>query len=288
MGLIIPRGPSWAYCSHNFPATPAVAAPGVACTPGVSNADGSAVDLFGGTPLSHDVEYLQLAFNYTGNASANNDILASILIDPAGGSSWATLIPYLICGASTVTLTSGSTLGGVFSCVYEFPLWIPAGATLGVQARTANGSAQTLYTSVIAQGGNENPGTWWCGQRVTGIGINAAASTGQAHTAGNSSAFSSWTNLGSGLVADCGALQWGVNGEGDAFYSGNLSYQFEFGVAGNRIGSPILKGISSSEVGSNSSTGLISKRLKAATQLQVRGTCSGTAQSLGVAAYAVH
>ena len=286
MGLIIPAGPDWGFCTHNLPATVDATAPGVACTPGTSNSDGTAVDLFG-SALSHDVEYLKLAFNYTAGSGGNNDLLATILIDPAGGTSWATLIPFLICGGIGRPLVSGSTPGGVFSSGYDFPLWIPAGATLGVQARSAHSSAGALTVTAIAHGGNASPASWWCGQRVTAIGVTEASSTGTAHTSGDSSAFSTWTNLGSTLGADCGALQWGVNGEGDTFGT-NLSYYFEFGVSSVRIGSPIVKFITSNEAGGTSITGPIFKSLASGTQLMVRGACSGTAQALGVAAYAVH
>ncbi len=288
MGLINSAGPDWAYCTHNFPSTPSMLAPGATCTPGTSDSDGTAVDLFG-SALTHDVEYLKLGFTYAQPTSGNNDVLATILIDPAGGTSWATLIPFLICGATcTTTNVSDTTPGGIFPCWYDFPLWIPSGATIGVQARTAHTSAGTLSVTAIAHGGNANPASWWCGQRVTGIGITEASSTGTAHTAGNSGSFSTWTNIGSTLPADCGALQWGVNGEGDSFYTNDRTYQFEFGVGSVRIGPPILKAINGNEAGSSSIVGPVFKQLASGTQLMVRGTCSGSAVSLGVGAYAVH
>ena len=284
MGLINAAGPSWAFCTHNLPSSVDAASLGTSCTSGISNADGTAVTVL--SALSHDVEYLRLLISATVPSSGNNDVLMSVLIDPSGGTSWSTFIPNLIVGALGDTSITGSSPAGP-SGAYDFPLWIPAGASLGIQARSAHTSAAVLKVAAFAKGGNARPASWWCGQRVTAIGINAASSTGQAHTAGNSGAFSSWTSLGSALAADCGALQWGVNGEGDPFYSG-VNYQFEFGAGSQRIDAPLFRSISSNECGWWAPTGPIFKRLKAGTQLQVRAACSGAAQSLGVAAYAVH
>ena len=63
MGLIHPSGPSWAYCSHNFNATPAVATVGTSITSGTGNADGS--DTAALSALAHDVEHLRIVLTGT-------------------------------------------------------------------------------------------------------------------------------------------------------------------------------------------------------------------------------
>lgn len=285
MGLILPNSPDWAYCTDNFPSNLSATAFGAEVTTGISNADGSAVSLFS-SALTHDVEYLRLMINGELPLGENNDILMSVLIDPAGGSSWADFIPYLIAGGVNDIKVSGSDPAGL-SCIYDFPIWVPAGASLGLQARSAAGATSTLYVSALAYGGNRNPASWWAGQRVTNVGINAASSTGTAHTTGGSGSFSSWTNFGSTLPQNCGALQWGVNGQASSFYSAD-SFQYEFGVGGQRIGAPLFRLLTSSEAGFWVSTGPIFKSLASGSQLQVRGSASSTARTLGVAAYAVH
>lgn len=286
MGLINPAGPDWAYCTHNYPSSISALTFGAAITTGVNDADGSTVDLIG-SALTHDVEYLRILINGELPIGSNNDILLTITIDPAGGTSWADLIPYLIAGAVNDIKVSGSDPAGV-CCIYDFPIWIPAGATLGGYARSADAAnSSLLYVAIQAYGGNRNPASWWCGQRVEGIGITAASSTGTAHTTGGSGAFSTWTNLGSTLTGNCGALQWGVNGQASSFYTAD-SFQFEFGVGSQRIGAPLFRLLTSSEAGYWVPTGPIFKSLASGTQLQVRGTASSTARTLGVAAYAVH
>lgn len=285
MGLITPYGPDWAYCTHNLPSSIDASAAGVPCTSGASNADGSPVSLFSAA-LAHDTEYLRLMISGAMAVSSNNDLLIDVLIDPTGGTSWTEFVSDLIAGALGSAEASGSTPSGP-SLRYDFPIWIPAGASLGIRARSANSVASTLIVAAFAFGGNANPGSWWCGQRVTGIGIDAANSTGTPHLAGSSNSFSDWANLGSPLPAAAGALQFAVNGAGGAFYSQN-AYKFEFGVGGARIGAPMFRVLTSNEAGWLLETGPVFRKLPAGAQMQVRGACSGPAQSLGVAAYAVH
>lgn len=284
MGLILPKGPDWAYCSHNMPASIDASLVGTAVTTSdTANTDGSAVTLLGA--LTHDVEYLRLMISGSMILSRQNDFVLSLLRDPAGGSSWSNVVQLYIGGVSR-TEGSGQDPAG-HAAFYDFPIWIPAGTSLGVQARTAHAAETTLQVLAFAFGGNANPASWWCGQRITGIGVNAAASGGQIYSAGNSNTFSSWGDLGSPLLSACGALQYGVGGPPGTFYSQN-AYVFEFGVGGVRIGPPLLRANTSTESGWSSSIGPIFKSLAAGTQLQVRGACSGSAQGLNVAAYAVH
>jgi hypothetical protein len=286
MGLIHSSGPSWAFCTHNLPADIDVTEIGAVCTPGTDDADGTAVALFA-SALTHDVEYLRLAISATVPGAAINDILLTILVDPAGGTSWSVLIPFLIVGALGDVSTSGAVPAAPAGH-YDFPIWIPAGASVGVRARTAHTVAQSVKVAAFAHGGNRNPASWWCGQRVTTIAINASESTGQMHTSGASGSFSDWANLGSTLGADCGALQFGVNGPQTGLYQAK-AYQFEFGVASVRIGPPIFRSFTTSEAGWILPTGPIFRQLAAGTQLMVRAACNTTSpQALGVAAYAVH
>jgi hypothetical protein len=291
MGLIRPNGPSWAYCSHNLPSTPSLTSVGTQVTPGTSNADGTAVTAL--SALAHDVEYLKIWIAGDGSASGlNTDILLNVLVDPAGGTSWSPLIPWLIAGTlSDSTASLSTTPGGAGH--YDFPLWIPAGASIGLQARGAGATTIGLKVVLLAYGGNANPASWWCGQRVKDIGIVSASSTGTAHLAGASGSYSSWTDLGSALDDACGALQFAVNGEGDGTMTTG-SYQFELGADGERIGAPMFRLISSSENGWWVPTGPIFRKLAAGTQLQIRAKCNGAGgagtapQNVGVAAWTVH
>ena len=287
MGLIIPSGPDWGFCTQNFPADVNAEGLGAAVTSsGTANTDGTAVDLFG-SALSHDVEYLRLSFSANQSSSANNDALATILIDPAGGTSWATLIPFLICGPVNDISVSGSTPAAQ-GCFYDFPIWVPAGATLGCQIRANNTSGATWQVLAIAHGSNANPTSWWCGQRVSAIGVTSAASDGTTVTPGTSGSFGSWADVGSTLGADAGAIQYGLAGVGGSFAS-SAYYEYEFGVGDVRIGPSTFRIMTTNEVGWWVSTGPIFRSIPSGSQIRARGRENGTAgQSLSVAAYAVH
>lgn len=283
MALIQPSGPQWGYCTSSLSGTPSATVNGTAITAGTSNANGTAVALL--TALTHDVEYLVLGFSGFTVATAVNRTQIDVMIDPAGGSSWDTtnlLIPDLIVGG---TPTVSATIGP--SHRFHFPIYVKSGASIGVRARTSHtvaaGSSRVFAT---AFGGNKSPTSWWCGQKVTAIGTTTASSSGQSHTTGNTGAFSSWTSLGSTTPLRAGAVVWGVQSQLTAHAA--RGYRFEFGAGSTMIGYPVVVTVNTSEQCSvQSLSSPIFVDIPAATQLQVRGTSSGTAEAMDVAAYIV-
>jgi hypothetical protein len=283
MALILPSGPSWTYSTNNLGATPSTSTFGVNVTSGTGNSDGTAVTLL--SALTHDVELIEI---FTGEFSTSGDdsaTLMDILYDPAGGSSWQTLISDLIVGYSTsqASLTRLDVVG------FAFPLWIPAGASIGAQARSASSSSQTGGVMVFAKGGNKNPASWWAGQGVESIGINAASSQGTLITPDSSGAFSSWTDLGAPTVTTYrgGAIQFGVQGVGNA--TNTRAFYVQFGIGSNQIGVDFRISVGSTESGTSLKPGLMFHDIPAGAQLQARGTAHTTnTDQLGVAAYVVY
>jgi hypothetical protein len=272
MGLII-KPPSWGYCDHNISSTPS-ASFGTTVASG-AGAEGTAASLI--AALTYDVEFLVVQlFQYTTSANARPTTV-DILYDPTGGTSYTVLIADILAGQTASTSTA--TWGGA---TYMFPVRIPAGSQ--VAARAHGAAAVSGRVAIHAYGQNANPGSWWAGQRVTSIGVSG--SDGTSHTPGDSGAYSSWTNFGSTLSEDCGALVFAI-GSDNATQSA-LTYLFEFGVGGQRIGPPIWVATNTVEVMTVAPTEPIFRSLPAGTQLQVRASCSGTAQVMRVAAYAVH
>lgn len=283
MGLIVPAPPSWAHCTHNLPATPSGTTFGTQLTTGITNNKGAVTALLGAA-LTHDVEFLLIGLHSFRLSGSDGAALLDIMIDKAGGTSWEVLIPNLLAGWSN---SANLNNGDGSARTYYFPIWIPAGATIGARAQTSLGSSLTGFITIYALGGNKNPASWWAGQTVEAIAADAGTSRGQFHTSGNSGAFSSWANLGSVLTRDCGAVQWAAQGENDTDAASTIVHHFEFGVSGVRIGPPLVTGMSFTESGAWLPTIPIFHSLPAGAQLQVRGTCSGTAQTIDVAAYAV-
>ena len=279
VGLILPS-PGWAHCTSNITGTPSTTV-GTAVTAGANNADGSSVALL--TAVDHDVEYLVIQIAQFTLSGSLGKVLLDILVDPAGGSSWAStpLIEDLLAG---FTPSLSTVVGPTQS--YHFPLWLPSGCSIGARARTAHTATIAGRVTMHAYGGNKRPDTWWCGRTVESVGITAASSKGTDHTPGNSGAFSAWASLGSVLSAPAGAVQFAVQGS-DAASAAN-QYHFEFGVGSTRIGAPIWASFGTAESRAVSQQGLIFADLASGAQLQVRGTCSGASpEAIDVAAYAV-
>jgi hypothetical protein len=283
MGLIIPKGPSWKYYESNISGTPGTVSPGTAVAAGTDDADGSVVTLI--AELDRDVEYIRLSISdFILFGGIDCSTLLDILYDPAGGTSWQSLIDDLIAGAlaynaSSVILPTRS---------YDFPIWIPAGSSIGARARCAHTATVTGRVVIQVFGGNESPASWWCGQSVTAVGVDPDDSGGTAHTAGNSGSFSDWADLGTAIARDVGALQYAVGNEGDTSATA-ASYRFEFGVSSVRIGPEIMAFMNSTaDSVCQWGQGVTFVSLPAGTQLQVRGTSSTTAVPVDVAAYAVH
>jgi hypothetical protein len=183
MGLILPGSPGWAHCTSNISGTPSTT-PGTAVTASATaNTDGTSVSLL--TALSHDVEYLIIGVHGFGASTNNTSALLDILVDPAGGTSWLStpIINDLLVGYTGAIGVSGVTIAPVTRW-YHFPLWIKSGASIGARVRCATGS-QAGRVIVHAFGGNASPSSWWCGQFVTEIAINAGTSKGTDHTAGS-------------------------------------------------------------------------------------------------------
>lgn len=285
--------PDFAFCSHNMGSTPVGQSInfGAGVTAGASNTDGSAATIL--SAATHDIEYLIIGisgFGSTAGSGVNPSTLLDIMHDPAGGTSWLSdpLIEKLLVGGTYPINLQSATVGTGTPLWYFFPLFIPAGTTLGGRARTAHSSTITGRVVVYAYGGNRNPGTWWSGRKVTSIGIDAAASRGQDHTPGSTGSFSTWANLGSALTLDGQAYQFAVQGKNDAAWTGSSSpYWWQFGVNSVQVGPTIIKGHTSQETGLTFPTGPLFRSFKTGQQLMVRATALSTAETLDCAAYIV-
>jgi hypothetical protein len=274
MGLII-KPPHWQYFANNYAAAPSTS-PGTVITSGTA-AEGSVVSLI--TALSYDCELLVVRLYASSATTAARPLTLDIMIDPAGGTSYSVLVENILGGQLNGAGSSGSWGGAT----YAFPLFIPAGARIGARCH-ADLNTTTVSVHVNVYGQNANPGSWWAGQRVTSYGVSGKDGTN--HVCGNSGAYSSWTNFGSTLSEACGALQFSIGQDNASGTS--LHYYLEFGVGGVAIGPPIMCSTNTTEALSVMPSMPIFCSLPAGTQLQVRGTCSGTAQNLRVAAHAVH
>lgn len=275
----------FANAASNIIGTPPAALPGVNFTARGGNVDGPQVAVIGA--INFDVHYLKIGIGGINFTAGNTCALADILIDPAGGTSWSSFINDLLCGYSP-TPAAGTVPISVW---YHFPIYIPAGASLGIQARSANtGNTASGRCVVEAYGNPSRPDMWWCGSSVESLGITAASSDGTRHTPGNSGAFSSWASLGTTTTGRYGCIQFGLNGSDATAAAIGYTWQIGYGSTQLRGSTNIYAAVSTAESISrtNINNGPIWCDIAPGTQMQVRGTASGTAEQFGVALYGVY
>lgn len=288
MALILPSGPSWAHYSDNLTLGANHIDAGVAVTAAANNTKGSIVTVM--SALSHDVEYLRIATRSFSGSAVNSATLIDIMIDYAGGTSWETdpFIPNLLAGFTSSSSVDYETNASGISHWYDLPLWVPAGASLGARAQTAWTSDVTGGVVIQACGGNRNPASWWCGQRVTALGIDTANSIGEMIPTASTPSFGAWTSVGSALATDARAVQAMMQSEGDTSAQNTTLYA-QIGTGSTQIGPNLVKATTMYESGAWISTGPIFVDIPSGTQLQARCSRSaGANNNVDIAIYAVH
>jgi hypothetical protein len=257
--------------------------PGTNFTANASSADGASVSVL--SALGHDVHLLIAKISGLQVSTGNSSALLDILSDPAGGTSWGALIDDLVCGFLT-----GSVDVSAGSHTYVFPIYIKAGTSLGVRARTAHSANLTGGRVLLfAFGEPSRPDMWWCGQKVESLGLNPGTSEGTEITPGVSGAFGSWTNVGSVTSQRYGAVCLGVNGS-DATAVANAAL-WQLGYGSNRVPgiSDYYSNMGTTENASRGCPIIPFCDVPAGTQMQVRGSVSsGTAEDYNVGVYGVY
>jgi hypothetical protein len=215
----------FAYYSSNIDSTSINTTPGSSFTTGNTDVDGTAVSCV--SALAHDGHLVSLTVDNVAVSGQQVNAVGDLLIDPAGGTSWSVLISDLCCGYTHAT---NNILSPVF---YTFPLWVPAGASLGWRAKTNYTSDVTTGTVFIGVHGEPSrPEMWWCGSGVETLGVSD--SKGTVITPGASSAWGSWTSVGSTTSRLIRSIQLGINGT-DTGTSVAKGYHLEVGANSTRL-----------------------------------------------------
>jgi hypothetical protein len=162
------------------------ATPGTSVTPGASNAEGTYTQLVS----TFGMECSGFMLFFSGGATSANDKsqLADIGIDPAGGSSYTTIISNIVMGASApVTATGGGQR-------FFFPLRVPNGASMACRIQGSNATAGTVRVAVRGYGETTHRWMLPIGQYVETLGT-ITNSSGVTFTPGNA-ANGTWVSLG--------------------------------------------------------------------------------------------
>lgn len=226
MGLLLPLF-RFANEVDTMTGTPPASDPGVTFTTGAANVDGTAVTLL--SALAFDCHYLVVGFSGTHVSTTDHNALADILADPGGGTSWTSIIDDLSMGM----LARQGAEACAMSCWYHFPLFIAAGNSIGLRARSTVGGLTTGRCVVYAYGNPSKPELWWCGSKVETLGSVPSTSKGTAVTPGASGTFGSWTTIGTS-GARYGAYQIGISGNVDATPVAGTCY-WQIGISSAQI-----------------------------------------------------
>lgn len=284
MSLIVPP---WAFTQSvsNIDANkpPTGGGVGDSFATGISNADGTAVTML--PALAFDVHYLIIGINGISLSTVAFYALADILVDPAGGTSWTSLIDDLVCGFTPI-----NSISQQMTLWYHFPIFIKAGSSVGIRARSSHTVASTAETKCVmwAYGNPTRPDMWWCGSKVESLGPVPATSRGTPFTPGNTGTFGTWTTMGT-TTSRYGAVQYGINGSDSAMLA--VGYYFQIGYSSLILpGSPTMHvaGDTTEIYLPSGNWGPIWCDIPSGTVMQMRGTCSGTAEAYDGAIYGVY
>jgi hypothetical protein len=151
------------------------------------NAMGSEVSLIAGASVTTDIFGLWVNLNSIGANGSARQTSVDILHDPAGGTSWSVLVPNLLVGSPGTWQQNG----GVF---FYFPIYIPAGTSIGIRGSQHNVAPGSGYAWIRGLGRPRTPELVRAGAFVERIGASAT-SGGTSVTAGTASE-GAWTLLG--------------------------------------------------------------------------------------------
>lgn len=281
MSLLLPGGPSFSDCTDNMTGTPPAVLTGTNFTAGANSTDSTVAPVL--AALSHDVHYLVIGVGGVNGSNVDSTALLDVMVDPAGGTSWTAWINDLVVG-----YTASPGAGQPFlSLWYHFPIFLLAGNSVGVRAKTTHTSNITAgRVGVWAFGEPQRPDMWWCGSQVEMLGFSAG-SKGTSVTPGASGTYGSWTTIGTS-TARYQALQFQINGEDAAGTA--LGYYWQVGAGSQQLrGTPTIHTCASTaETMGRVPPGPIFCDVPPSTTLQMRATASGAGPAAqDVAVYGV-
>ena len=172
MPLYVPHGHDfqWEFCNVTSTGSrPNTAGWGFASTPSTTaDTFSNWAILVNSASITQDVYGVMLCFNNGATSNAIRNILVNIGVDTAGGTAFTVRIPDLIAGSASPLAGSGM---GIW---YYFPLYIPAGSSIGIQS----GSTLTtsFFTAIWLYGLPRRPEAIRAGSYVTSFGATRGTS----------------------------------------------------------------------------------------------------------------
>lgn len=169
---------------------------GASTTPG-HNSYGSYSSIMSGATVTDDVYGLWIIVNAGFVSASYRDILITIGLDPAGGTSFSDWITDL-AGSCASNYGGATSAGGV---KYFFPLFISAGTAIGAKSSVNNVTVGTVSVGLRLLCKPTRPDLLRLGTQVRTYGSTAASSSGTAVTPGGASE-GAWASLGTVAAGD--------------------------------------------------------------------------------------
>lgn len=199
---------------------------GVAVTPG-NNAFGSYAQVWAGSS-TYDAYEVLINVNSSNSSTAARDLLVTIGLDLAGGTSYTDFISDLLC-SDAASYTGGSNGGHWF----RFPVFIPRGASVGAKASVNNATVSTCRVNAIFYCEPTRPDLILIGKGVQTFGADEANSRGTTIVPGDTSE-GSWTQVGSAITRPIRHWSFGI-GANDADLAVNAIHtDLSVGSAGTK------------------------------------------------------
>ena len=278
MSLIVPPF-GFSKFAHNYAATPSTTAIGTSVTTGSNNADGSTASCL--SALGFDAQFLEICIGSNNTTATDTSTLVHVVIDPAGGTAWDTtnkLINNILAGYATAPSVGVAAVRSLY-----FPVRIPSGATVGCLGRNVTGSTRAVRVGMRAFGGMTRPELWPTCDNVISIGDTPASSKGTTITPGSTGAAGTWTSVGSTTSKDLFGVVLAVQAIGSAV--AGVAYHVEVGISSTALAPPFYMTNSTAEQVQTGPSFPIYAPIPSGSQLQVRATCSGTADNIDVCLY---
>jgi len=246
---------------------------GVSVTPGTSNAEGTYTELVDGALVTEDIYYVKLWKSAGFVSTAAKPQLLDIGVDEAAGTSYTTILNNLSCGDCGAISMGAGRFGGK---MFDLPLFIKAGSSIAVRTQGSHATGTASRIAISCYGAPDRPHNVIAASFTETIGT-IASSQGTAFTPGNSLAEGTWTLVGT-TVADLWGFVMSVDSSDAA--KGDVGYTFDlaYGDASNKVllVENFLLFATATEDTSHMAPEIGYANVPGATNIYVRGTCSGT------------
>lgn len=190
MPLFVPQGTDFQWSYSNVSATrPTITGWGFSHVPSTTASTFSTyATLVSAANVTTEVFGIYLNFNFGATSATIRNTLVNIGIDNNGGTNFDTRIPQLMCGSAS-PLSIGA--GGIW---YYFPLYIPAGSSIGIQAGSTVATA--FFTAITLYGKPRRPEAIRAGSYVTALGTTTGTTWRGTNVTQGTTADGAFTQIG--------------------------------------------------------------------------------------------